>query len=188
MLEVLLSSKVRTKLLTLFLTNPESTFYTREIAGKLSVSLGNLQRELVNLRDIGLLESSKEANSCYYRVNKKFPIYRELKSIIFKTAAIGDVLQRHLTKLGDLKCAFIYGSVAKGEEKGYSDIDLALIGKIDMDVLSNVISKAEKELCREINYTVFGPEEWGKKKMAKDAFVNDLIKNKKIVLLGDLNE
>lgn len=188
MIEVLLSSKIRTKLLTLFLTNPEASFYTREIATKLNVSLGNLQRELVKLRNIGFLESTKETNCCYHRVNKKFPIYHELKSIIFKTTAIGEVLQRHLKKLGEVKCAFIYGSVAKGKEKGYSDIDLALIGKIDMDVLSNIINKAEKDLCREINYTVFTPEEWDKKRMVKDAFINDLIKNKRIVLLGDLNE
>lgn len=174
MLEQLFSSRVRVKLLTTFLTNPDTRFYTRELARLLEKSPYGIQRELRRLERIGLLEAQAEANLKYYSVNKDFPIYAELKSIILKTAGMGDVLRGGLDQLGTVEEAFIYGSVAAGDEDGSSDIDLMIVGEVDLMRLSSVVSQFEDTIGREINYVVYERDELDRKLREGDAFLENV--------------
>ncbi len=92
MLEKLFTSKTRVKLLNLFLLNPETELYVREIARKTNENTNAIRRELQNLEDIGLLLSEKKGNLKYYSINKKMPLYIELKNIILKTGGVGRIL------------------------------------------------------------------------------------------------
>lgn len=188
MLEQLFSSRVRVRLLTTFLTNPDARFYTRQLERLLDGSPYAIQRELRRLEAIGLLEAQPEANIKYYAVNKDFPIYPELKNIILKTTGVGDVLHEGLAKLGTVEQAFIYGSVAAGDEDSLSDIDLMIIGKVDLIRLSSVISQLEDSIGREINYIVYERGEMERKLQEGDVFLNNVDSGPKVMLIGREDE
>lgn len=188
MLEQLFSSRVRVRLLTTFLTNPDARFYTRQLERLLDGSPYAIQRELRRLEAIGLLEAQPEANIKYYAVNKDFPIYPELKNIILKTTGVGDVLHKGLAKVGTVEQAFIYGSVATGDEDALSDIDLMIIGKVDLIRLSSVISQLEDSIGREINYIVYERREMERKLQEGDVFLNNVDSGPKIMLIGREDE
>ena len=185
MLSTLITSKTRVKVLTLFLTHPDERFYYKNLIDRLGVSSTVLRGELKRFEAAGLLKSTREANIRFYRLNKDFMLYPELKSIIFKTVGLADFLRDSLQKIGNIEAAFVYGSVAKNVEDVKSDIDLMVIGDTDMDKLHDALSRAEETLGREINPTVFDPAEWRKRISKKESFVKDVLKNPKIFLIGD---
>lgn len=188
MLEQLFSSRVRVKLLTTFLTNPDARFYTRELERLLEESPYAIQRELRRLESIGLLGARREANIRYYAVNKDFPIYPELKSIILKTTGVGAILREGLAELGAVDEAFIYGSAAAGDEDQLSDIDLMIIGKVDLMRLSATVSRLEDSIRRQINYVVYEREELDRKLQKGDAFLHNVQSGPKIMLIRQEDE
>lgn len=188
MLEKLLTSKTRVKLLTLFLLNPETEMYVREIARKTGENTNAIRRELHNLEDIGLLSSEKKGNLKYYTVNKKMSIYIELTNIILKTEGVSRTLSENLTRLGRIETAFIYGSFASGSAGGRSDIDLFIIGQVHEDELIRCIEQLETKLSREINYVLFTPAEFGQRISNNDPFIKNVLNEKRVMLIGDMSE
>ncbi|ATZ60992.2 MAG: hypothetical protein DDT41_00907 [candidate division WS2 bacterium] len=188
MLEAIMGSKTRVKILTLFLLNPDRKFYVRELMRKTGENINSVRRELQRLEDIGILTSSVEGNMKYYVVDRKMPIYEELRGMFLKVEGIGGVLKEELSKLGEIKAAFIYGSFAKGEESLKSDVDLMVVGKIDEKDLIKVIRGLEERFCREINYIVLTPWQFEKRRKEEEPFVKNVLKEKKIALIGDIDE
>jgi predicted nucleotidyltransferase len=188
MLERLFSSRVRVKLLTIFLTNPQSRFYTRQLERLLGESPYAIQRELRRLEGLGLLEAERQANIRYYWVNEHFPIFPELRGIILKTSGLGDTLREALAHLGAIEGAFIYGSVAAGDEDPWSDIDLMIVGEVDLLGLSEAVSRLEDSVGREINYTVYSSEELDSKLREGDPFLTNVQSGPKIMLIGSEDE
>ncbi len=187
MLRKLFASKTRVKLLTLFLMNPEREMYVREIARNIGENINSVRRELANLEEIGLLTSERKGNLRYYVTNKKMPIYDELTSIILKTEGIAKILKNDLAVIGDAKIAFIYGSFARGEAMAESDIDIFIVGNINEDELIVAVREIEKKLSREVNYVLFIPEEFEERLKNKDPFVLNVLKEPKIVFIGELH-
>jgi len=181
-------SKLREELLALYFTNPNKKYYLRELERLLNFSVGNIRRELIKLESTGLFLSENKGNLVYYYLNQSYPLFEELKSIIFKTSGAPKMLQNFLEKFNGISHAFIYGSFAKGEEKEDSDIDLLIIGEVNEDKLIEVISKLERKLQREINYAIYEKEDFSKKKKEDNSFILDILKEKKIFLIGDENE
>jgi len=188
MLSTLITSKVRVTLLTLFLTHPEERFYQKQLITQLGLSSSLVQKELARLEKVGFLTSSREANTRYFQVNKAFPIYSELKSIVFKTAGLADFLKNSLDDIGEVEVALIYGSVAKNVEDMRSDVDLLVIGDVDMDELHEAVESAEASIGREVNPTVYTRKEWDKRVKIEQAFVTDILSGPKIFLIGDQDE
>ena len=135
MLERLIPSKTRVKLLTLFLLNPEREIYLREAQRMTGENLNAVRRELTNLEEIGLLTSTRRGNARYYVVNRDFPIYNELTAIILKTEGVAKVVREHLAGVGGVDTVFIFGSFASGKAGAASDIDLFVVGHVDEDLL-----------------------------------------------------
>jgi predicted nucleotidyltransferase len=187
MIDKLFSSKARVEILKLFLFNPDNSFYQRQISHLSHQPIRGVQREVDKLYRIGVLEKSEQGNRIYYKVNRKCPIIGELKSILFKSVGIADALKDNLKEKG-ISFAFIYGSYAKGNESLLSDIDLMVIGDISSRGLSEILSQPKKELMREINYTVFPVNEFRDRVKKKDHFLNSVLKEKKIFIVGDENE
>jgi len=180
-------SKLREELLTLYFSNPNKKYYLRELERILNFSVGNIRRELIKLESTGLFLSESKGNLVYYCLNKSYPLFKELKSIIFKTSGASKMLQNILVKFKDIDRAFIYGSFAKGEEREDSDIDLLIIGEVNEDKLIEEIGKLERKLQREINYAIYEKEDFKKKKKEGNSFILDILKGKKIFLIGDEN-
>jgi len=178
-------SKLRKELLALYFTNPDKGYYLRELERLLGFSVGNIRRELLKLEKAGLFERKHAGNLVYYHISRAYPLFEEMKSIIFKTVGIAGGLRRAFRKIKGIESAVIYGSYARGEESGTSDIDVMIIGDPDVDQLIGVVRKAEKRFQREISYTVYDRKEFDKKKKAGDSFVLDIIRNPKVFLVGD---
>jgi DNA-binding transcriptional ArsR family regulator len=127
----ILFSGSRRSILALLYGHANEQFYLREIARRAGTGIGATQRELGQLTDAGLLHRVRRGNQVYYQANRKNPIFSELKSILAKTSGIRDILHAALTSLKDrIKLAFVYGSIARGEEKASSDVDLMVVGEI----------------------------------------------------------
>lgn len=188
MLERLFTSRVRVRLLTLFVTHPAEPFYIRQISRITGETYNNVRLELQNLSELGLIQEERRANAIYYKANGEHFLFPELKLLILKTEAIGDRLREALSTLGDIRVAFIYGSTAKGTEVTSSDIDLMVIGEVDLDTLDRTINNIEEELTRTVNYTLFSVEEWQERVIQENSFVIDVLTHEKVFLIGDLND
>jgi predicted nucleotidyltransferase len=188
MLSTLITSKSRIEVLTWFLTHPGERFHYLQLVGLLKSSRRSIQIELKRLEGAGILLSKKEANIRFYWVNQDHPLYPELKSIVFKTAGLADFLRDALHDIGPIEVALIYGSVAKNVEDVRSDIDLLVIGDIDLDGLHEAIDSAEQTIGREINPTIYTRKEWAGRVKIGQAFVADILAGPQIILIGDEDE
>lgn len=189
MLKNLFSSEVRILLLKQFLLNEDSEFYLRQLSNHFHLSPRQVSLELQNLHKIGLIKKRISGNLHNFSINRQHPIFEELKGIFLKTVGLKDVLYKYLSVFKDrIQFAFVYGSMAKGNAGAESDIDLMIIGDLSSRQLSAKMMKAENELQREINFSVFTPEEFKTRLNQNDHFVSTLVKEKKLFVLGDLNE
>lgn len=184
----LFGSRLRSRLLTWLFTHSDEDFYVRELEKTLKEDSTNISRELKNLHNLGILIQNTIRHLKYYRVNKKSPFYSELRSLILKTTGAAGSIQEKLMELKGINYAFIFGSVAKDTENIASDIDLIVVGKMNLDLLNDLISKVEADLKREINYTCYTNEEFEDKIAAKDGFLRNVLKDKKIMLIGKEDE
>ncbi len=181
-------SKSKADLLGLFFTNPERSFYIQEIGRILNKKPGTFQRTLNNLISEGILTSEYKGNLRFITVNENYPIYNELKNIIFKTVGIQGSIKQILKEIGDIRIAFIYGSYAKSKEQFLSDIDLLIVGDPDEDKLIEKLDVLERKLQREINYKIFSYDGLKKEIEEKDSFILQILKDKKIILAGEDND
>jgi len=185
---VIIGSKLRQKIYSYFFTNPEQSLYVRELARLLKEDPSNLAKELKKLEKEGIFISKIRGKEKYYSLNKSYPLYEELKKIIFKTIGVEGNLKEALLKIEGIKSAFIFGSYAKGKEIATSDIDLFIIGIPDENELIKQINNLERKLNREINYYIYPEKELQKKIKEKDSFVKSVILGSKIILVGKEND
>lgn len=180
-------SRLRQKILTCFFTNPNTNLYLREIASILKEDPGNLSKELAKLEEEGIFISTIRGNQKYFSLNKKYPLYKELKSIIFKTLGVEGGLRKIIGQTGGIFLSFIYGSFAKNKENSTSDIDLLIVGAPDEDKLMQRVEELENKLQREINYNIYPEKEFKEKIRKKNSFISNIIKRPKIILKGNPN-
>ncbi len=185
MLEYIITSKAKRNILKLFLTNPNTEFYVREISRRTGEPLNAVRRELGYLEKAGLVRSRSAANLRYYSVVKEFPFYQELKKIIYATIGLGDYLTEKLGESKRIELAFIYGSIARDDETAKSDVDLFVVGEIDEDELHTLVYEAQKEVGREINYTLMSRAEFVRRLKSGESFVKRVMDERKLVLKGN---
>jgi len=184
---VLLNTKLRRKLLTYSFTHPDEDYYVRELSGLIQEDAGNLSRELRILEEEGLYTSVTRGRVKLYSLNKKYPLFRELKKIIFKTEGVEGALKKLVGGFKGISIALIYGSYAKEREKKTSDIDLIAVGKFHRNKFTQEIRTLELRLGREINFTVYTQEEFEKEKRREGGFLNLILKDKIVILKGTLD-
>lgn len=180
-------SRLRQKILSYYFTNPTNQLYVRQLASILTEDPGNLSKELSRLEKEGIFIAETKGNQKHCYLNRRYPLYNELKSILFKTVGVEGRLKEIIGKIKGIRLSFIYGSYAANKENASSDVDLLMVGKIDEDELLKKIESAEQALGREINYNVYPEAEFKEKRRRKDNFITNILKRPKIILKGDLN-
>jgi predicted nucleotidyltransferase len=147
----------RGAILALLYGHPDESFYYRQITRQLGgVSVGTLQRELDTLSQLGLIDRSTVGKQVFYRANRNHPVFPELRALVAKTVGAIQVLSSALAPLADrISLAFIYGSVARQEEKAESDIDMLIVGKVTLEDMLTQLGDVEPSLGRAVNPTVY---------------------------------
>lgn len=173
-------------LLRLFVLHPTRDFYQRELADLTGERLFLVQKGLARLVRAGLVDRASSGNRVYYKANRSHPAFQDLKAAILKTAGLGDVLRDQVSALGDkVKLAFVYGSVARGDETASSDVDIMLIGNLTGKEMASVFAPVKKVLSREINPSVYSLAEFRKKVREHHPFLTTVLKEPKLFLLGN---
>jgi len=175
--------------LALLYGHPDKSFYTRQIARELDASTGAVQRELENLARVGLIARSSLGNLVFYRANPRTPIFAEMRALVNKTVGAFGILQSALRPLSPrIAVAFVYGSMARQEEKAESDVDLMIVGKVTLEVALTRLANIESLLGRAVNPTVYSPAEF-KSRLAKgNHFLASVLRGPKVFLIGDDDE
>ena len=181
----LLISKVRVRVIKLFLTNPESQFYVRQISRKVGSEINAVRRELERLHRIGFLKKSARGNRLFYLVKPDFVFLDELLGMVVKETGLGRALLEKKEELGKINFALLSKAFAKGRVSKPSEIDLLIVGKVSTPLLTKLIEDEQQRLGHEVNYTVLTPEEFDFRKRRKDPFIVDVLSQPRIVLLGN---
>lgn len=159
------------------LTRPEKWWYLSELADFLHTRPSSLQRELVALVDGGVLEQRRDGRRVYFKAETRSPVFQDLRRLFEKTAGLIPTLRIALRPFGDkIACAFVYGSVARSEERASSDVDLMVIGSVGVAELSPALRKSENRLGREINVTNYSVDEFRKKASRGQHFLTSVLR------------
>jgi predicted nucleotidyltransferase len=181
----LLFGAYRREVLALLLLHPEQSLHVREIARVTGKVPGTLLRELNQLAYAGILLRRPIGNQVHFQADPACPIYDELRSILKKTSGLADVLRQALEPLGGkVKAAFVYGSMARGDERAGSDVDLMVIGDARLGEVVRALAPAHEVLQREINPNVYRTVEFSEKLAESEPFLRRVIEDPKIYLVG----
>lgn len=180
----LLFGAYRRAVLARLLLRPEESVHVRELARDMGKPAGTLVRELNALAEAGLLERQRVGNQVRFRADPRSAIYEDLRNILKKTVGIADVLREALAPFAArITVAFVYGSIASGEERARSDVDLMVIGDVSFEDVVGALAPAQEALRREVNPTVFPALEF-RKKAPQEAFLKNVLAGAKIFILG----
>lgn len=188
MLEDIIISKVRIKLLTLFLTNPGKIYHVREITRRTDEEINAVRRELARMEKAGMVASEWRQNRRFYKFRKDYVLYPELSTLIAKTIGLGADIIKNRAKLGKIKYAFLASAFAKNTQLSPNDVDLFIVGNVVLPELSVIVKEEEVRRDREINYTVMTEEEFLFRKRRRDPFLVSILAVPRVMLLGDEEE
>jgi predicted nucleotidyltransferase len=175
--------------LALLLLHPETSLHVREIARVTGKVPGTLLRELNLLADTGLLLRKPVGNQVHFQANQACPIYNDLREILKKTAGIADVLRAALEPLvAKIRIAFVYGSVARGDERAGSDLDVMIVGEVSFAEVIDALAPAHEILRRPVNPNLFSSVEFKEKIKGGEPFLSRVLDDKKIFLIGTADD
>ncbi len=184
-----LFGRTRLQVLTWLFGHPGEAYYLSELKRRTGVGQGALQRELATLTTAGVLERTTRGRHVFFAARADCPIYEELRSILAKTSGAADIIGRALAPLADrIAVAFIFGSVARGDERAQSDIDLAVIGDASFGEVVTALSEAQSVLGRDINPSAYPVTEFQTKTRDGNHFLTSLISVPKLFVVGDEHE
>lgn len=190
MLEELFVSRVRVKILQLFLSSPtDALYHVREIVRRVSEEINAVRRELSRMEKYGMVSSEWRANRRLYRFKKDFIYYKELLSLVAKTTGLGGNLIKNKQKLGRIKFAFISTKFLKGKNStATDDVDILIVGSIVLPELQAVISDEQARRDSEINYSFMDEAEFKFRVKRRDPFILRVLIQPKVMLIGDEDE
>jgi len=184
-----LFGKVRRKVLSTFVLNPERTFYLLELIRFLKSGRGAVQREVKRLSGAGIITRTKVGNQVHYRANTNNLIYKELRSIFSKTTGLIDLLSTDLESCDDeLGMAFIYGEYACGTADENSPVKLMVIGDTAMDAVRACTVEFSREAARELHITVLTASELKRRLTSHDRRIKEILADDKVFLAGGHRE
>lgn len=157
MIDALISSKTRIKLLLKFFLNSNATAWLRSLESEFGESSNAIRLELNRLENAGLLLAENEGNKKIFRANTGHPLFREIHNIVLKHFGLDQVVENVIRRLGDVQQVYVTGDFAKGKDS--TVIDLIFIGDFDKTYLTTLIEKAEKLVGRKIRYLIYSNEE-----------------------------
>jgi len=185
MLSDILVSVVRVKILKLFLQRgaPEF-FHIREITRKVDTEINAVRRELSRLTKVGLLKREPRGNRVYFRLRSDSSLFSDLLPMVAKETGLGEKLLSRVPDLGNIKLIFISKPFYSGRLSKSTEVDLFVLGKVDLTVLDKIVKEEEARIGQEINYTVLTEEEFEFLKKRKDNLIVNILLEPRLVIYG----
>ncbi|MDO8598743.1 MAG: hypothetical protein Q7S02_01395 [bacterium] len=194
MLEHLFGSKTRVKLLRMFLGNPGTAFYVRELARKAGAQIHAIRRELENLEGLGIIrggeasaEDAKQLRSRmrkYYQLDEEFFLVGELRTLVLRSQfLLEEELKRRVKRLGGIRYFVLLGMFVGAED---AVTDVLIVGKVNRQWLARLMRQFERELARPVNYTVMSEKEFRYRWDVGDRFLYGLLEGKKISVIDEI--
>ena len=184
-----LVSPTRQAVLTATFLQPAKSWYLSELAAHIGTTPSSLQRDVNSFVQTGILEKRVDGRRIYVKANEESPIFADICGLVEKTNGIVPLLSEALNALKNkVRCGFIYGSVARGEERVGSDVDLMLIGNVSMLELVPLLRRIEKAVARQINPTIFTDNDLARTFASGNHFLLTVMRGDKIMLKGTQDE
>lgn len=184
-MEELFVSRVRVKLLILFLTTTEPLLHVREIVRRISEEINAVRRELERMEKQGLVSSEWRANRRLYHVRKDYVFYNELLGFAAKSSGLGGAIVKNRGRLGRIKYAMMATRFLKNQSSGPEDVDLLIVGQVVLPELQSLVADEQAKRSAEINYSVMDEAEFSFRVKRRDPFILRVITQPKIMLLGN---
>lgn len=188
MLEDLVISKVRVKILEIFFSNPTEIYHVRGLVRKTGEEINAIRRELAHLETSGLLRKEPRGNRLYYSLNLSYSLYPELIEIISKQTGLGEQIIKNRNRIGKITFCIFSRKFVERKERKEEGVDILIVGNIVMAELSSLIRAEEEKRGKEINYTVMTNEEFDFRKKRRDPFLLGILESGKILIIGDEEE
>jgi len=159
MLDTLITSKTRLKLILKFFLNSSASAYLRSLENEFGGSTNAIRVELIRFEKAGLLKSFYKGNKKYFQAETKHPLFHSINNLLMKNIGFDHIIEEVIEKLGDIKSVFIVGDFAKGLDNKI--IDLIFVSeKINQNYLTELIQKVEKLIKRKIRYLILSTKEF----------------------------
>lgn len=185
MLEDLIVSRVRQKLLVIFYSDPPNMHHVRDLVRLAGEEINAVRRELANLETAGLLKKENRGNRVYYWLNNHYPLYKELIAIIAKESGLGEKIIKNRNRLGRITFAMLSGKYVRKMSTDKDEVDLLLVGDLVMPEVSLLVKTEEEKVGKEINYTVMTDEEYIFRKERRDPFLLEILTHSRVMVIGD---
>lgn len=184
-LKDLFISKTRVKLLETFLADPTQMFHVRDLVRRTGDEINAVRRELLRMDQLGMVKKEPRGNRIYYWFRKDYPFYPDLLSLVAKTTGLGAAILKNRTKIGRVSyIAFSYRFVAREPRKNPEDVDLLLIGDIQLPELSVLVREEETARGMAINYTPMTEDEVKFRRTRRDPFLLSILNQSRVVISG----
>jgi len=188
MLEDLIISRVRVKLLELFLGNPGSIFHVRDAVRRVDEEINAVRRELLHMEKCGMVSKEPRANRLFYKFREDYPLYFDLLALISKTKGLGGDILKIKNKIGKIKYAFLSGKFIRNVISAPNEVEMLIVGNVVLPQISQFVRTEETKRGREVNYTVMTEEEFSFRKSRRDSFLVSILEQSRIMIIGDEEE
>lgn len=178
-------SRVRAKLIRIFLQSPKEMYYVRELTRSSKEEINAVRRELAHLTEKGMVKSESRGNRLYYQFRDSYPFYPELLAIVAKNTFLGKQIINNRAKLGFIKYAFLSSKFVRQAKKDSNDVDMVIVGKVIMPQIALIVKEYEQEHGAEVNYSCMTEEEFSYRLSRKDPFITNILIQPRIMLIGD---
>jgi hypothetical protein len=158
MLDILITSKTRIKLLLKFFLNEQNKAYLRNLEAEFGESSNGIRIELNKFEQAGLLETTSEGNKKIFQANTAHPMFGDIRNILMKYTGLDKIVEEVITKLGNVEAVYLVGELAKGIDSPI--IDLLFVGNINKNYLLGLTEKAEKLIHKKVRFVIFTSEEF----------------------------
>jgi predicted nucleotidyltransferase len=183
----ILSSRGRAEIFRLLFGVSSQELHLRELERRSGLALGTIQQEIRKLEGMELIVARKDGNRVYYSANTAHPLYADIRSLVLKTSGLIEVLREALSRDG-VASAFVFGSVARGEEGAEGDIDIMIVGDVGLKAASSWLSGVSEKLGREVNPHVLEVDEYRRRSQSDDDFLSRVLESPKLFVVGDEDE
>lgn len=183
----IVGSKIRADVFRLLFTGTDTELHIREIQRRTGFNDRAIRQELTKMARLDLVVPRRDGNRLYYSANRQSPLFPDIRNLTLKTIGLVDVLASALQSK-QIYVAFVFGSLARGTEKGTSDVDLMVIGSLGMRGVSALLSGVTERIGREINPHVLSASDFQRKARTGDHFVASVLKDTRVFIKGDERE